>query len=513
MARMTKMDTITSIQELYKRGWSQRKIAQALGIHRSAVKRHLPHIGPGDVSPGISGAADASSPSETAPKRTTGDHRVLQGFSSRCAPWRSDIERGVEQGLSAQRIHQDLQAQPGFEASYESVKRFVRSLRQQEPRRFERVEVLPGAEAQVDYGTGSWLLDAKGRKRRVHVLRVVLSHSRKGYTEAMLRQDSESFLRGLENAFRAFGGVPQTLVVDNLKAAVTRADWYDPELNPRLRDFASYYGVSVLPTKPYHPHHKGKVERAVGYVKDNALKGRTFGSLNDLNAHLVQWEASVADTRMHGTTRRQVGALFAEREAPALQALPGMLFPAYEEGRRCVHRDGFVEVQKAYYEAPPEYVGRTVWVRWDSRTVRILNHRMEELRIHARAEPGHFVRPPSAGAKPAGTQSAACALKEAQRIGHWSGLWAEALLMRRGTEGLRVLLGLRTLTKKHTPAALERACETALSHGAIRLRDIRRLLAAPAPPQPCFDFLTEHPLIRDLNAYRDLFTQTPKDTP
>lgn len=513
MARMTKMDTITSIQELYKRGWSQRKIALSLGIHRSAVKRHLPAVDGRESAPLLSEDSPPCSTDENTPKRTTGDRRVLLGSASLCEPWRTEIEKAVKEGLAAQRIYQDLQKYPEFQASYESVKRFVRGLRKKDPRRFERVEVPPGAEAQVDYGTGSWLLDEKGRKRRVHVLRVVLSHSRKGYTEAMLRQDSESFLRGLENAFRAFGGVPQTLVVDNLKAAVTRADWYDPELHPRLRDFAAFYGVAVLPTKPYHPHHKGKVERAVGYVKNNALQGRTFRSLGELNAHLAHWEATVADTRIHGTTRRQVGAVFAEQEAPALQKLPAMLFPSYEEGRRCVHRDGFVEVSKAYYEAPPEYVGRTVWVRWDSRTVRILNHRMEELRIHPRAEPGHFARTPVAGAKPAGMQSAAYALKQAQRIGHWSGLWAEALLMRRGTEALRVLLGLRTMTKKHAPAAIERACETALSHGAFRLRDLRRLLAAPAPAQPSFDFMSEHPLIRDLSAYRDLFTPTPKETP
>ncbi len=107
----------------------------------------------------------------------------------------------------------------------------------------------------------------------------MLSHSRKGYAEAVHRQTTDDFLRCLENAFAHFGGVPRTLVIDNLRAAVKRADWFDPELCPKVRSFAEHYGIAILPTKPYTPRHKGKIERGIGYVKGNALKGRTFASL------------------------------------------------------------------------------------------------------------------------------------------------------------------------------------------------------------------------------------------
>src|SRR6185437_2051340 len=145
-----------------------------------------------------------------------------------------------------------------------------------------------------------------------------LSHSRKGYSEVLLRQTTDAFLLGLENALWSFGGVMQRLVLDNLRAAVSRADWFDPDLNPKVRAFADYYGFALMPTRPYTPRHKGKVERGIDYVQENALKGRTFASLPEQNAYLRHWEETVADTRIHGTTRQQVGYHFQEVERPAL---------------------------------------------------------------------------------------------------------------------------------------------------------------------------------------------------
>ncbi|MBK8916217.1 MAG: IS21 family transposase [Phycisphaerales bacterium] len=178
------------------------------------------------------------------------------------------------------------------------------------------------------------------RYRRPHVLRVVLSHSRRGTAKSSSRQTTDNFIRCLENAFQHFGGVPRMLVIDNLKAAVTKADWFDPELNPKLQAFAEHCGTVIVPTRPYTPRHEGKVERGVDYVQENALKGRTFDSLADQNRYLAEWEAAVADTRIHGTTRQQVGRVFEQIERPgaaaaaghALPVLPGR--PTHRQSRR-----------------------------------------------------------------------------------------------------------------------------------------------------------------------------------
>ena len=273
-------------------------------------------------------------------------------------------------------------------------KRFVRQLRQTQPVPFVRMEVEPGAEAQVDFGQGAWVL-VDGKRKRPHLFRIVLSHSRKGYSEVVWQQTTESFIRCLENAFRYFGGVPRTLIIDNLRAAVTRADWYDPELNAKVAEFCRHYGTVMLPTRPAMPRHKGKIEAGVKFAQNNALKGRSFASLAAQNLFLSEWESGVADTRIHGTTRQQVGKVFNEVERPKLLPLPAGLFPVFEEAPRTVHRDGYIELQRAYYSVPPEYVGRQVWARWESRLLRVFNQRREVIAVHALAEPGKFTTDPN----------------------------------------------------------------------------------------------------------------------
>ncbi len=395
-------------------------------------------------------------------------------------------------------------AEHGFTAKYDSVKRYVRKLGATRSLPWRRIEVAPGVEAQVDFGTGAPLVQADGKRRKTYVFRIVLSHSRKAYSEATERQTTDDFLHCLENAFAHFGGVPETLVIDNLKAAVKQPDWFDPELVPRFAAFCAHYGVTVLPTRPYTPRHKGKVERGVAYVQDNALKGRTFETLDAQNRHLSEWERAIADTRIHGTTRQQVGKVFEEVERQMLRPLPRERFPFFHEAQRIVNRDGHVEVARAYYSAPPEYLTRTVWVRWDSRLVRIFNQRFEQIAIHVRHEQGRFSTQEAhvAREKIHGLErGAAWLLRRAAAIGPQTRRWSEALVTARGIEGTRVLLGLLSLAKKHPSDMLETACETALSHGAFRLRTIRQLLARHEARQQPLPFLDEHPLIRPLDDY------------
>jgi hypothetical protein len=333
----------------------------------------------------------------------------------------------------------------------------------------------------------------------------VLSHSRKAYSEASWRQTTEDFIRCLENAFWHFGGCPKVLVIDNLRAAVKHPDWYDPELNPKLQSFCQHYGVVILPTRPYMPRHKGKVERGVGYVQDNSLKGHVFPSVEAQNRHLLEWEEAVADTRIHGTTKKQVGRCFEEVERRALQPLPRERFPFFHEGRRTVNRDGHVEVAKAYYSAPPEYLGRTVWVRWDARMVRLFNHRFEHIGVHVRQEPGRFSTQSQhiPAEKISGVErGAAWLLRKVRWIGPHTTRWAETMLENRGIEGIRVLQGLVSLANRHASDALEDACQTAFSHRAFRLRILRQLLKRQADKQQQqFDFVDEHPIIRPLADY------------
>jgi hypothetical protein len=366
------------------------------------------------------------------------------------------------------------------------------------------MECGPGEEAQLDFGRGAPVIGAGGRRRRTWFFRIVLSHSRKGYTEAVFRQTTDDLIRCLENAFDAFGGVPQTLVFDNAKTAVIRPDWYDPELNPKLEAFCRHAGTVLLPTKSRTPRHKGKVESNVAYVKENALKGRVFATLAAQNEHLVHWDATIADTRIHGTTRRQVKQVFEEIERASLKPLPAERFPFFSEATRTVHRDGHVEVAKAYYSLPPEYVGRTVWVRWDARLVRIFDHRLQPVIVHVRLEPGQFSTDPKhlhPHKVSVVERGAGDLLHRTRFIGPHAHGWSKAMLDARGIEGVRVLVGLHALAKKHTSDVLEEVCEIAHSHDAYHLRAIRTLIKRRGPKQDRFDFMDVHPIIRTLGEY------------
>jgi len=421
---------------------------------------------------------------------------------------REVIEAKLAQGLSGVRIWQDLVTEHGFAHSYDSVKRYIRRLGRASPLPMRRMECSPGEQAQVDLGAGAPIVGDDGRRRRCHVFRIVLSHSRKGYSEVIFRQTTDSLLQCLENAFWHFGGVPKTVVIDNPKALVTHPDWYDPQLNPRLQSFAEHYGTVVLPAKPYTPRHKGKIERGIGYVKANALKGRRFASLAEQNRHLLEWEAHVADTRIHGTTRKQVGKVFRDVERAALLALPPMRFPMFHEAQRSVHRDGHVEVAKAYYSVPPEYAGRRVWVRWDGRLVRIFTRRrMEQIAVHAQQEPGRFSTQSAHihSKKISGVERGTTwLLGRAGLIGPQTQRWSQAMLDARGIQGVRVLVGLLSLTHRHSDDQIEQACRTALTHNAFRLRAIRQLIKRGGRKQQAFEFLAEHEIIRDMAEYGQL---------
>ena len=420
------------------------------------------------------------------------------------------IRTKVEKGLSAQRIYQDLKVELSFAASYESVKRYVRKLRQVDPELVHRIEVQPGEEVQVDFGAGPIVPTTDGHKRRTWIFRMVLSYSRKAYSEAVFAQKTETFVRCLENAFRHFGGVSLTVNLDNLKAAVLKADWADPQLNPKLIEFAQHYGTSILPCLPRVPEHKGKVENSVKYVKANGLAGRQFGSVTEVNTHLAQWEKTVADLRIHGTTKRQVAELFALEKA-ALRPLPATLFACFEEGKRTVHLDGYVEVNKAYYDVPPEYLRREVWVRYDGREVRIFAQQrdgsLKQIQVHRRLEPGQFTKVRGIGGGQGSLQANLdYSLKRASELGNSCARWAQGVVQNRGIEGMRSLMGLVALTQRHTFAALNQACERALAQSAWRLRDVRALLHT-TQTQSQLTFEQSHPLIRNLREY-GIFIQT-----
>ena len=286
MAKRLTMAEIDAILTLHTTGHSNREIATLLGRDRETVGKYVGRIearnqpdhsasgAPPTGTDAVGGDRDAAalenqpdhSASGAAPTGSAGP--PPNGPPSNCEPFREEILAKVEQGLEAVRIHLDLLEEHGEGVpSYYSVRRFVARLRHKTPLPFRRMETEPGEEAQVDFGTGALVRTAEGKLRRPWVFRIVFSYSRKAYSEAVWRQSTECFVGCLENAFRHFGGVPKRLVIDNLKAAVARGDWYDPEIHPKLQSFARHYGTVFLPTKPYTPRHKDHASSCTSLVR------------------------------------------------------------------------------------------------------------------------------------------------------------------------------------------------------------------------------------------------------
>lgn len=529
MANQKDMTVRNSILGLYDRGWSKSRIARELGVCRETVIRYVRLAGArseepvGENSkPTIPPTGNDESKPTVLPAGNDGSKCTISpagksGRRSQCEPYREQVELLLDKGLDAQRIWQDLRDDYGFAGSYDSVKRYIRKQKATESGRIYRIESLPGEEAQVDFGTGAWIDPGGGaKKRKSWIFRIILSCSRKGYSEAVFSQNAETFIRCLENAFRHFCGVPQTINLDNLRAAVSKADWYEPEINPKLEAFARHYGTQIMPCRPYTPEHKGKVESGVKYVKNNAIKGRTFGTLGEQNAHLIDWEKRVADCRIHGTTRRQVGKHFLEIEKDALLPLPQSFFPCYSEGQRKVHRDSYIEVDGSYYEVPQEYRSRQVWVRWDGRTVRVFNQHFELLRTFAKASKGQFSSSLGTRGRRAASveQDAAWWIRKVSRFGSSCGLWAIEVVAKRGAPGIRVLQGLNALGRKHSNRAIDQVCEQAIGMSLFRLKDLKRLLEKSAHnKQENFEFMDKHPLIRDMSEYTQMLELLAPEQP
>src|SRR5438093_5724469 len=288
-------------------------------------------------------------------------------------------------------IWQDL-VSGGYDGGYQTVQRFVVKLRgASQPEASGIICTAAGEESQVDYGTGPMVRDPQtGKYRRTRLFVMTLGYSRKAVRLLVFLSTTRTWAELHETAFRRLGGSCRVVVLDNLKEGVLTPDIYDPTLNPLFKDVLAYYGVVAMPCRVRDPDRKGKVESGVAHAQKTPLKGMRFESLEEAQSYLDQWESRWADTRIHGTTKRQVSAMFAE-EKPFLRPLPLEPLRYYRYGARVVHLDGCVEVEAAYYGLPPGWIGRLVKVQWDGLHVRILDPATNQLmREHIRQIRGGY---------------------------------------------------------------------------------------------------------------------------
>ena len=384
-------------------GWALRRIEAATGVrretssgylraagiavraprrwgHSKPAKEPIPDPNPAKGAISDSDTGDESKPAKEVIPDSACPRASRAPAASACEAHRDVIEEGLRLGRNAKAIYQDLVVEHGFAARYSSVSRFARKLRgARVPEAHAVIVTAAGEEAQVDYGDGPMVRSPEtGKYRRTRLFVMTLGYSRKSVRLLSWRSSAKTWCELHEIAFRRLGGAPRITVLDNLKEGVLTVDVYDPSVNPLYRDMLAHYGALALPCRVRHPDRKGKVESGIGHTQRTALKGLRFETLDDAQRHLDHWDTRWADTRIHGTTKRQVSAMFAE-EKPHLLPLPLEPFRYYRYGKRTVHLDGHVEIEGAYYSAPPGNIGRVLHVQWDERRVRMLDAKTSEL--------------------------------------------------------------------------------------------------------------------------------------
>ncbi|MCU0294369.1 MAG: IS21 family transposase [Thermoanaerobaculaceae bacterium] len=465
-------------------GWPLRRIEAVTGVRRETASGYLraagvqvaprgrrpskPAISEGvstDFSPvnaAAGGVAAGLADVDVRPSRAPS--------ASACEAFRGEIVRALGLGRNAKAIWQDLVDDHGFTARYASVKRFVSKLR-------------------------------TGKYRRTRLFVMTLGYSRKAVRLLVWRSGAQTWAELHEQSFRRLGGTVKVVVLDNLREGVLAPDIYDPALNPLYRDVLAHYGVVALPCRIGDPDRKGKVESGIGHTQRTPLKGLRFESLEEAQRYLDRWEEHWADTRIHGTTKRQVGAMFAE-EKPYLGELPLEPFRYYRYGERTVNLDGCAEVEAAYYGAPPGWIGRKVLVQWDGLHVRLLDPRSGKLlREHLVQRRGHHrIKDED---RPSRTpRSTEALLHRARTAGPHIGLLCERIHRSEGVLGVRRILGVLSLARKHGAAALDEAAKAALELDLPNYRFVRRYLdRRPAVP---LTLRQVDPLIRQLTLYREL---------
>ena len=392
---------------------------------------------------------------------------------------------GVEGAAILQRLHER-----GFTGSLSALYRFLHHLTPPRSYATVRVEREPGYEAQVDFGYAGRMRDPQtDTLRKTWAFVMTLAWSRYQYVEFVFDQTVPTWILLHRHALEFFGGVPQRIVLDNLKAGITQACWDDPQVQTTYRECAEHYGFLIAPCRPATPEHKGKVEQGgVHYVKRNFLGGRTPTTLPQANADVLVWCRTTAGERIHGTTKAQPRRQFETTEQGQLKPLPRTPYDLALWKEVKLHRDCYLVFDNAYYSAPFRLIGQTLRVRGGSREVRIYTRDYQLVATHPRAQqpgerqthPDHL--PPEK--LPGLLWTRASCLATAQEIGPSTAVVVQAWLDDPVVDRLPTAGRLLRLREGAGDDRLEAACARALRFDDSRYSTIKRILTEGLETEP-----------------------------
>jgi len=267
-------------------------------------------------------------------------------------PYRELIAQWYSEGINGTTIYGALQRNHNYNGSYSSLSRYLRALAAKTPRVTTVLEFAPGEAAQVDFGKGPQIIDVyTGEIFKTWVFVMVLAWSRHQYAELVRDQSVETWLGCHRRAFEHFNGVPAKIIIDNPKCAITKACYYDPQVQRSYADYAEGYGFLISPCPVADPQKKGRVESGVKYAKNNFMPLREFRDLAHANQQLSSWVMSDAGNRIHGTTRTPPLKRFVETEQALLKPLPSDPPQCARWTTAKLHGDCHIQVDTCRYSA------------------------------------------------------------------------------------------------------------------------------------------------------------------
>jgi transposase len=513
---------------------SNAAIGRATGRTRKTIRRYKRRARELGWEPGGERVPDEELAAAVAQSlRPVTEKEGLGAIESRLMAQRTAITEWVSpadgsRGLRLSKVH-DLLARKGVKVPYSSLHRFAVSycgFRERQRVTVRVAEVAPGELAEVDFGRLGLVYDAQtGRRRVAWALLVTLAHSRHQYVHVTFRQKVADLITGLEDAWEYFGGVPARVVIDNLKAAVEKADRYDPIFQRSFDEYAGYRGFIIDAAVVRHATGKPKVERNVQYLRESFFRAEQWIDLEHVRREALRWCTDVAGKRIHGTTRRQPLLVFTAVEKDALSPLRAARFdpPSWQLCK--VHPDHHIQFDRAIYSLPTEYVGREIWVRADSKIVRAYD-RGKLIRSYARLEPGGRYTDYEDYPKhlaPYAMRDPERMIREAHDVGHHAGRFMAELLG--GTfpwAHLRQAQKLLRLVNKYGAERVEHACRRALSFDLVHVGRVENIVRqslecesgpASAGSKPKQLRLIPARFLRPAGSFTHHQTATEKETP
>ena len=497
---------VLDVLKRHHRGESQRRIAVATGRGRKTIRayiREAKKLGwSKEVPPDDELASRVAQRRQPGPSSSeaSASEKALRAHHDRIQQWVEGPEG--ERGLKLTKVH-ELLTREGVDVSYSSVYRYaVEQFGLARSRlTLRRAEVSPGELAEVDFGQLGKIYDPESdRKRLVWALLVTLGFSRHQYVHVNFSQKLDVVIDGLEEAWEFFGGVPERVVVDNMKTAVVKADRYEPSFQRTMEQYAELRGFVIDPAVVRQPKGKPIVERGVPYVRESFFRGEQWLDLAHVQREARRWCLEVAGRRIHGTTQKRPLVVFEEVELACLRPVNGPRFDTPQWAEPSVHDDHHVKFLKALYSVPTVYVGKQVTVRGDKALVRIY-YKGELIKTHPRKPAGgratdYTDYPPDLEAY--ARRDPERMVRQAKKLGNNIGRFMSLLLS--GVfpwAKLRQAQKLMRLADKYGHARVETACQQALGFDLINVQRVERILknaVAPSDDPPQTGELVSMPL-------------------